>query len=155
MRLMVWLKHALYIEANTAESYFITKVILSENTNKNLICKIYKLARIIKPIERIKTKEGNIIVRRMCDNVYREIMLLSEIKHENICNFIGLIYDESKGKLYIVLEYYKNENIIVWNHQTNRFDPSVNYKQIIEKDKLRYTIHQLCKAVLYCKLIST
>ena len=38
-------------------------------------------------------------------NVEREIMLLKELSHKNVMKLIDVLYNDEKGKIYMVLEY--------------------------------------------------
>ena len=38
-------------------------------------------------------------------NVEREIMLLKELEHRNVMKLIDVLYNDEKGKIYMVLEY--------------------------------------------------
>ena len=38
-------------------------------------------------------------------NVEREIVLLKELRHKNVMKLIDVLYNDEKGKIYMVLEY--------------------------------------------------
>lgn len=116
--------------------------------------KIYKVGLITKPIERVKTKEGKIVVKRMINNVQREISFLSELNHPNISRLVQLIYEKDKNKLYIMLDYYCIENIIRWNAEAGEFDPTLVYEQLKTPNAIKRVFRMLAETIAFCKFIS-
>ena len=46
------------------------------------------------------------------DEVYREIALMKQLNHSNVCSLVEIIDDPNSEKLYVVLENYQNGELM-------------------------------------------
>lgn len=46
------------------------------------------------------------------DEVYREIDLMNKMNHKNLCKLIEVIDDPNADKMYVILDFYKNGEVM-------------------------------------------
>lgn len=62
-----------------------------------------------------------LIIKDAYQNVLREIALMKKMDHPNIIRLHEVIFDEEKGKLYLVLEYAEKGQLIEWDEENEKF----------------------------------
>jgi [calcium/calmodulin-dependent protein kinase] kinase len=74
----------------------------------------------------------------------REIALMKKMDHPNVIKLHEVIFDEEKGKLYLVLEYADRGQLIEWDEENGRFFfPDERKEQYLHEEEL-ITIFQDC-----------
>ena len=61
------------------------------------------------------------VIKDAYQDVLREIALMKKMDHPNIIRLHEVIFDEEKGKLYLVLEYAEKGQLIEWDEENETF----------------------------------
>lgn len=131
---------------NNSQNYYATKIL-----NKK------ELARKKKGIK--KGMDGSIVVDTCLKDALREIAILKNIECSNIIQLREIIHDDINSRIYLVMEFAENGQILEFNEEKETF--SVN-KSFLIKDKTRYTedeIKEFLRGIInglsYCKAMIT
>ena len=76
--------------------------------------------------------EGNIIVNSSFENAIKEIAILKKTNHPNIIKLYEILYCKKNKKIYLILEYCENGDLIEYDDETGKF---ILNKHVKEKKK--------------------
>ena len=129
----------------------ICKVKLVEKDNVKYALKIVNTTELLKKKKFIQDESGKMKVTTPLEGILKEIAILKRVNHKNLVKLYEIIHNRKKKKLYLVLEYCENGDLMSFDEVTNKF--TVN-KHIFEKylkdkdnpsdiDKLYYSESQI------------
>ena len=72
-------------------------------------------------------KKGKLIINSLLENTMREITVLKKVNHKNILKLYEIIYNNEKNKVYLILEYMENGQLLYYNDEEEIFNINENF----------------------------
>lgn len=64
------------------------------------------------------------------DEVYKEIEIMKRLNHPNVIKLHEIIYDDEEEKVYLIIDYCKYGDIIIWDSKKSVFIRKWSYREI-------------------------
>eukprot|EP00347_Sterkiella_histriomuscorum_P014297 403361412 len=115
---------------------------LKEDPTQLYAVKVFRKSQLLKKKEYFRKKEGGMGFKSQLSKVQQEIAIMKKLVHPNLIQLYEVIdYDEG-DKLYMIMDYAQNGEILKWNQKTCRFRPFQNgLDQLLESDIKKYMRH--------------
>lgn len=138
-----------------------SEVFLAEdkNTKEKYAMKIINKRILEKKVKSFsKDEEGNLVVNNLLTDALKEIALLRRINHDNIISLKEIIYDNENCKIYLVLQYASQGQILIFNEDDMTFDINRTYYKDREdkyysEDTIRDFMRDLVSGIDYRKYL--
>jgi len=135
-----------------------SKVKLVEKKGKKYAMKIIdkkKLSHTRKGFGFNKIEDGTIKINSLLEDAIKEIAILKKCNNKNIIKLYEILHDNIKEKLYLILEYCSNGNLMTYNEDEDKFqinkhfyknnNPDSDYSE----DEIRKIIRQIVLGIDY------
>ena len=131
----------------------ICKVKLVEKNNVKYALKIVNKKQLMKKKKWIPDEKGKMVITTPLDGIVKEISILKKVNHRNLVKLYEIMNNKKKAKLYLVLEYCENGDLMSYDEGKNKFTVNKNiFKNYlknkensgeIDVDKLYYSENQI------------
>ncbi|CAD8150570.1 unnamed protein product [Paramecium pentaurelia] len=122
------------------------KVRLAEKNLQNYAIKILNKSRLKKQREYYTDSNGVVKIKNAFQNVGKEIAIMKKLRHPNIIRLYEIIDSPNSNKMYMVMEYAQNGQLIDWNEDLGQFViTNKDYK--ITEDNLRIICRDIIKGI--------
>ena len=131
----------------------ICKVKLVEKNNVKYALKIVNKKQLMKKKKWIPDENGKMVITTPLDGIVKEISILKKVNHRNLVKLYEIMNNKKKAKLYLVLEYCENGDLMSYDEGQNKFTVNKNiFKNYlknkensgeIDVDKLYYSENQI------------
>jgi [calcium/calmodulin-dependent protein kinase] kinase len=131
----------------------VCKVKLVEKNNVKYALKIVNKKHLLKMKKWIPDENGKMTITTPLDGIVKEISILKKVNHRNLVKLYEIMNDKKKGKLYLVLEYCENGDLMSYDEVHSKFSVNKNiFKKYlknkdnsneIDVDKLYYSENQI------------
>ena len=91
-------------------------------------------------------EEGNIIVNTSFENAIKEIAILKKTNHPNIIKLYEILYCKKNKKIYLILEYCENGDLIEYDDEAGKFILNKHVKE--KKKKIENETYYKTKEIL-------
>ncbi|CAD8055783.1 unnamed protein product [Paramecium sonneborni] len=122
------------------------KVRLAEKNLQNYAIKILNKSRLKKQREYYTDSNGVVKIKNAFQNVAKEIAIMKKLRHPNIIRLYEIIDSPNSNKMYMVMEYAQNGQLIDWDEDLGQFVLTNQDFQITE-DKLRLICRDIIKGI--------
>ncbi|CAD8057289.1 unnamed protein product [Paramecium sonneborni] len=122
------------------------KVRLAEKNLQNYAIKILNKSRLKKQREYYTDSNGVVKIKNAFQNVAKEIAIMKKLRHPNIIRLYEIIDSPNSNKIYMVMEYAQNGQLIDWNEDLGQFILT-NQDFQITQEKLRLICRDIIKGI--------
>ena len=134
-----------------------SKVKLVEKDGQKYAMKIINKENLKRKKGFLKNKDGKVIVNSLLENAMKEIAILKKTNHKNIIKLYEIIYNNEKNKMYLILEYIQNGNLITFDEEEEMFVINENYvkenkeieKSFYSEDEIRNFVRDISLGINY------
>ena len=134
-----------------------SKVKLVEKNGQKYAMKIINKENLKRKKGFLKNKDGKVIVNSLLENAMKEIAILKKTNHKNIIKLYEIIYNNEKNKMYLILEYIQNGNLITFDEEEEMFVINENYvkenkeieKSFYSEDEIRNFVRDISLGINY------
>ncbi|KRX09884.1 Protein kinase-like domain [Pseudocohnilembus persalinus] len=124
-------------------AYAKVKLVYCEKDDEFYAFKKFNKFILQKKQKIVKQENGDIIYKSLWDNVLQEIKIHKTLNHENILKLHEIIHNEENGKVFLLLEYAYNGELLSWDEKIQKFkynDPRKNNDYNFIQQIMRGTI---------------
>ena len=105
----------------------MSKINLLEKNGKKYVMKVID-KNLLKGTQFLRVnKKGKLIINSLLENTMREITVLKKVNHKNILKLYEIIYNNEKNKVYLILEYMENGQLLYYNEEEEIFNINKNF----------------------------
>ena len=105
----------------------LSKINLLEKNGKKYVMKVID-KNLLKGTQFLRVnKKGKLIINSLLENTMREITVLKKVNHKNILKLYEIIYNNEKNKVYLILEYMENGQLLYYNEEEEIFNINKNF----------------------------
>ncbi|CAD8131731.1 unnamed protein product [Paramecium octaurelia] len=122
------------------------KVRLAEKNLQNYAIKILNKSRLKKQREYYTDLNGVVKIKNAFQNVAKEIAIMKKLRHPNIIRLYEIIDSPNSNKMYMVMEYAQNGQLIEWNEDLGQFILTHQDFKLTE-EKLRIICRDIIKGL--------
>ena len=142
-----------YLVKDFLGSGSFSKVKLLEKNGEHYAVKIInkKQLRSKKKGFGFMNKNGNFEVNTLLEEAMREIAILKKINHQNIVRLHEIIQDDTKDKVYLILDYCNRGTLLSLNDDDNTFivNPNITKNTFYTEDQIRDMTRDIVMAIDY------
>ncbi|KAL4446871.1 hypothetical protein ABPG74_014843 [Tetrahymena malaccensis] len=97
------------------------KLAISSTTQKQYAIKIFYRSQLLKKTYTVISSEGKQVIKNALQNLMREISIMKLIWHPNAIKLYEIIQNRANDKIYLVMEYATQGQLMDWDSKTNTF----------------------------------
>ena len=80
-------------------------------------------------------EDGNLIINDSFENALKEIAILKKTNHPNIIRLYEIMYCKKNKKIYLILEYCENGDLMYYDKDNNKFTINKYFKRFKKRDE--------------------
>jgi len=127
-------------------TYGKVKLALKGEKEEKFAVKVIKKKALKKKREVVRDENGKIKYKDAFENVIREVNIMKKLNHPNLIKLHEIIDSNDSDKMYMVIDFAENGQIIEWDEDNSRFY-HLRQNAHIEEDELRKMFRQIILGV--------